>query len=62
MGALKHHNEALLAKWGWPFIVEPQALWKRVILSIHGSNYFGWHTASKYALSLRSPWMSISKI
>ena len=39
---------------------EDSSLWKQVILSIHGSNFFTWHTAGKEGVSLRSPWLSIS--
>lgn len=40
LGALKHRNLALIAKWGWRFIHDPNSLWRQVIVSIHGSQDF----------------------
>lgn len=31
-------NRALIAKWYWRFCIEDRALWRKIIVSIHGSN------------------------
>ncbi|KAF5761432.1 putative reverse transcriptase zinc-binding domain-containing protein [Helianthus annuus] len=35
---LKINNNALLVKWLWRYLNEPNAMWRRVVLSIHGSS------------------------
>lgn len=62
LGGLKFQNEALFAKWGWRFMHEREALWRKMVASIHDISNLGWHSTRKNPLSLRSPWMSISKI
>lgn len=37
------------------------SLWCKVVKSIHGIDPHLWHTSGKFGLSLRSPWISISK-
>lgn len=43
-------------------IQEPNAFWKKVIISIHDSNDFNLHTFGVNSASLHSPSVSISKI
>ena len=60
-GSLKTSNLALLSRWGWWYLKDPNSLWCRVIWSRHGSGLFNWHTSGKENVSLRSPWISISR-
>ena len=60
-GGLRVRNLALLAKWGWRLTKEKNSLWGQVIMSIHGRSLFNWHTSRKINLSLRSPWINISR-
>lgn len=46
LGGIKIQNTALLAKWGWRFLVEEP---------------FDWHTVGKSSNSLKSHWVSISR-
>lgn len=57
-GPFKHRNLAPITKWGWKFMNEPHSFWRKAIVSTS----FDWHTVGKHGLSLRSPWISISKI
>lgn len=61
LGGLRNRNLALLAKWGNQFMNEENALWTKVVKSIHGSSNFNWHTVGKVSASLRSPWISSSR-
>ena len=61
LGKLKNKNLALLSKWGSRFSIEQNSLWCQVIRSIHGSSTFNWHSSGKETVSLRSPWISISR-
>ena len=36
IGSLKISNQAMLAKWWWRFLVDDIALWRKIIISIHG--------------------------
>lgn len=54
LAGLRNRNLALLAKWGYRLMNEENALWSKVVKSIHGSNNFNWHTAGKVSASLRS--------
>lgn len=38
IGSLKASNKAMLAKWWWRFRVETDALWCKIVKSIHGKN------------------------
>lgn len=58
-GGLKATNMALLAYWGWRYFNEENSLRCQVVRSIHGNNTYNQHT--KANLSLRSPWISISR-
>nr|GEY15121.1 cysteine-rich receptor-like protein kinase [Tanacetum cinerariifolium] len=48
IGSLKTSNQSLLAKWWWRFLNEENALWRKVIVSIHGA-YGGLHMDSPMA-------------
>lgn len=61
IGNLTNRNAALLFKWNRRFLKEQVSLWCKVIKSIHGIDPHLWHTSGKFGLSLRSPWISISK-
>ena len=37
IGSLKIFNQAMLAKWWWRFLLEENALWRKTIVSIHGT-------------------------
>lgn len=51
---LRNRNSALLAKWGFQFMNEENAIWCKVVKSIHGRSNFNWHAAGKASVSLRS--------
>ena len=38
LGSLRAQNLALLAKWWWRFKTEKEALWKRVVVALHGTS------------------------
>lgn len=44
---LELNNNALIGKWLWRFLNDQQAMWRRVIVSIHGSSR-GWGVAPVY--------------
>ncbi|GJY76043.1 RNA-directed DNA polymerase, eukaryota [Tanacetum coccineum] len=60
IGSLVVSNQALLAKWWWRFLIEDNALWCKVIRSIHGSQG-GLHDASLIQ-SKSGPWYRIAKL
>lgn len=62
LGSIKNQNLALLAKCGWRFMTGHDALWRKVVISIHGFSEYGWFTAGIHPLSLKSSWMYISKV
>lgn len=62
LGAIENQNQVLLAKWGWHFMNEYDALWIKVVISIHGASNYGLFTGGLKSLSFRSPWMGISKV
>lgn len=47
---IKHRNTALLAKWGWKFMMESDSFWGQ-----HGLDSFGWHSSVKRFSSPKSP-------
>lgn len=55
VGNLKNRNLALLFKWNWWFLKDPDAFWCKIVPSIHGVDIYHWHTSRKYGLSLRNP-------
>ncbi|GKC42621.1 hypothetical protein Tco_1060343 [Tanacetum coccineum] len=60
IGSLVVRNQDLLAKWWWRFLIEDNALWCKVIRSIHGSQG-GLHDASLIR-SKSGPWYRIAKL
>lgn len=46
--SLKDMNQALLSKWLWHYIVEKNALWRKVIEVKYGSSSIGWAPALCY--------------
>lgn len=40
LGSFKAKNLALLAKWGWQYMEEEDALWHKVVRSIHDKSSF----------------------
>ena len=62
-------NSALLGKWLWRYVMETDALWRRVIEAKYGNNWDGWCTkkvTSPYGVSLwrliRGGWLNFSKL
>lgn len=55
IGNLRFKNEALLAKWLWRFSLEPNALWRRIIMSKYGSDPFDWVSTSGPTISGKCP-------
>ncbi len=39
-------SKALLGKWLWRFGLKESRLWRRLIASKYGVNFWGWHTRS----------------
>ncbi|GKB45506.1 hypothetical protein Tco_0896259 [Tanacetum coccineum] len=60
IGSLVVSNQALLAKWWRRFLIEDNALWCKVIRSIHGPQG-GLHDASLIR-SKSGPWYQIAKL
>ncbi|GJZ43736.1 probable leucine-rich repeat receptor-like serine/threonine-protein kinase, partial [Tanacetum coccineum] len=60
IGSLVVSNQALLAKCWWRFLIEDNALWCKIIRSIHGSQR-GLHDASLIR-SKSGPWYRIAKL
>lgn len=59
-GSLKESNYAMLAKWWWRFKVDKDALWWKVVWSIHHSSNH-WNVIP-VKLSIPGPWKQITKI
>ena len=59
IGNLKNRNLALLFKWSWRFLKEPDAFWCKVVKTIHGVDLHQWLTSGKFGRSLRSQWINI---
>ncbi|GJZ86987.1 RNA-directed DNA polymerase, eukaryota, reverse transcriptase zinc-binding domain protein [Tanacetum coccineum] len=59
MGSIKAKNLALIGKWRWRFLVEHNALWRKVISEIHGSD--GGFMESFGSVAKPSLWGSITK-
>ncbi|GKB69283.1 putative RNA-directed DNA polymerase, eukaryota, reverse transcriptase zinc-binding domain protein [Tanacetum coccineum] len=60
IGSLRTCNQAMLAKWWWRFQTENQALWCKVIRSIHGPTG-GLHNNTSLKSNL-GPWYHIMKL
>ncbi|GKD91100.1 hypothetical protein Tco_1366607, partial [Tanacetum coccineum] len=60
IGSLKVLNQAMLAKWWWHFLKEENALWSKVIASIHGPH--GGRTTGSISSYKSSPWYQIMKL
>ncbi|XP_071688454.1 uncharacterized protein [Rutidosis leptorrhynchoides] len=60
--SLKAKNLALLGKWWWRFLIEPSALWVKVIKSIHGRDRGFGLFSSNHNLIKSSTWSNIRKI
>ena len=58
----KVHHTALLAKWCWRFSKEETTLWRQIVRSIHGKRGIQLVYTGKVWNSLRSPWVSISRV
>lgn len=52
-------NRALLAKWSWCFVVQKEALWRKVILVKYGSSYHQWRFRVSKVKELSSIWRGI---
>lgn len=52
VGNLKNRNLALLFKWNWRFLKDPNAFWCKIVRNIHGSDSSQWHSSGKSGLSL----------
>ncbi|PWA70767.1 RNA-directed DNA polymerase, eukaryota, Reverse transcriptase zinc-binding domain protein [Artemisia annua] len=52
-------NRALLFKWVWRFLTDPEALWVRVVKAVHGMN--GFNNSSLLVYSHNSIWCNIVK-
>ncbi|GKB56445.1 putative RNA-directed DNA polymerase [Tanacetum coccineum] len=60
IGSLKAKNLSLIGKWKWRFYVESEALWCKVVKSIHGPNGgFGVHSNSSLH---KGVWANIVRI
>ncbi|KAJ0495115.1 putative RNA-directed DNA polymerase [Helianthus annuus] len=57
---LRDANIALLMKWWWRFKIENNALWKKVVVSIHNSNR-SWPILP-YSKSVPGTWSTIAKL
>ncbi|GJS31041.1 hypothetical protein Tco_0491661 [Tanacetum coccineum] len=55
--SLKIFNQAMLAKWWWRFVNEENALWRKIIISIHG--LIGGLTMGSSSLYKSGPWYHI---
>ncbi|GJV19940.1 putative RNA-directed DNA polymerase, eukaryota, reverse transcriptase zinc-binding domain protein [Tanacetum coccineum] len=60
IGSLKVFNQAMLTKWWWRFLLEENALWRKVIVSIHG-NCGGFKTDSHTPYK-SGPWYQVLKM
>nr|GEX08424.1 putative RNA-directed DNA polymerase, eukaryota, reverse transcriptase zinc-binding domain protein [Tanacetum cinerariifolium] len=60
IGSLSACNQAMLSKWWWRIKIEDQAIWCRLICSIHGPNG-GLHDNSSLKPNL-GPWYHIMKL
>ncbi|GJY77676.1 putative reverse transcriptase domain-containing protein [Tanacetum coccineum] len=60
IGSLKVFNQAMLAKWWWRFLNEENALWRKLVISIHGSN--GGLTVGSSSLYKSGPWYYIRRL
>ncbi|GKB52572.1 putative RNA-directed DNA polymerase [Tanacetum coccineum] len=60
IGSLKVLNQAMLAKWWWRFLKEENALWRKVIASIHGPH--GGRTTGSISSYKSGPWYQIMKL
>ncbi|GKB40902.1 putative RNA-directed DNA polymerase, eukaryota, reverse transcriptase zinc-binding domain protein [Tanacetum coccineum] len=60
IGSLMESNQSLLAKWWWRFRIEENALWGRVVRSIHGSS--GGILNDSICKQSSGTWSQISKL
>ncbi|XP_022032394.1 uncharacterized protein LOC110933482 [Helianthus annuus] len=60
LGALRDANLSLLSKWWWRFKTNQNALWRKVVWSIHGSGR-GWNCIP-VKLSLGGIWKQIASV
>lgn len=58
---LKVKNSALMAKWGWRFATEKNALWRKVICSKYGVSLQGWRFKSSKLKAMSVIWRGIVK-
>ena len=56
---LRIMNEALKTKWLWRFVIEDDALLKKVIVSKYGVNRFGWWSMRSFFAHGVGCWKSI---
>ncbi|GJZ05566.1 putative RNA-directed DNA polymerase, eukaryota, reverse transcriptase zinc-binding domain protein [Tanacetum coccineum] len=59
IGSLKVFNQAMLSKWWWRFLNEENALWRKLIVSIHG-HQGGLQIGS--SLYKSGPWYQIMRL
>ncbi|KAA3463550.1 Retrovirus-related Pol polyprotein LINE-1 [Gossypium australe] len=52
-------NKALLAKWSWRFVIEKEALWRKVILAKYESNVQQWRFKATYQKDMSAVWRGI---
>lgn len=60
IGSLQASNLAMLTKWWWRFRVEPHALWRKMIKSIHGND--GGLSYDNSMSRTCGPWSKITKL
>ncbi|GJV24536.1 hypothetical protein Tco_1377231 [Tanacetum coccineum] len=60
IGSLKVFNQAMLTIWWWRFLVEENALWRKVIVSIHGT--CGGLNTDSHTPYKSGPWYQILKM
>ncbi|KAJ9536970.1 hypothetical protein OSB04_029703 [Centaurea solstitialis] len=60
IGSLRAMNIALLSKWWWRFKTEKNALWRKVIIALHGA--YAKLGGARNALSSKGTWGAIAAI
>ena len=58
---LKSTNNALLCKWLWRYLMEPNALWRKIINAKYSASFIGDIPSNGKHCSLKALWMSIIK-
>ncbi|PWA47507.1 RNA-directed DNA polymerase, eukaryota [Artemisia annua] len=61
VGSMAAFNKALLFKWIWRFRDNPNALWARIVTSIHGGRGEGGSRPSFSRFGGLSPWVNIGR-